>query len=196
MKSGGPGHFVYGHNRQTVTGVNGIMVEIYHNGLPMKSPSVQLLITILVVAGLSAPAHADVWKWIDANGDVHFVNTNTPIYTWVDEDGKVHYSDKPEHKTAVLVDLIWHSSEDNEELAAAEAGGSNVPEATESLMEKLERRKAKKKHCERAREIYESYVKAPALYQVNEQGEREYLTEKEAAAKLAETKAQVAEICR
>jgi hypothetical protein len=45
-------------------------------------------------------------------------------------------------------------------------------------------------------EIFESYQDAPRLYRTNEAGEREYLTEKEAAATIAETEAQVNELCR
>ena len=40
--------------------------------------------------GLILTAHADVWKWVDANGKTHFVDTMKAIYTWVDENGKRH----------------------------------------------------------------------------------------------------------
>ena len=46
-----------------------------------------------------------------------------------------------------------------------------------------------------ASEIYDSYSKAPRLYKTNAEGQREYLSDKEAAALLAETKAKVTEWC-
>ena len=57
-------------------------------------------------------ANADVWMWADANGDIHFVNTSTAIYTWRDENGRVHFADTPGDESAVLVDLVWHSTGD------------------------------------------------------------------------------------
>ncbi|MDH3442202.1 MAG: DUF4124 domain-containing protein, partial [Gammaproteobacteria bacterium] len=49
-------------------------------------------IATVLLCGLASVAHADVWKWTDAHGEVHFVNTLTPIYTWV-EDGRVFFAD-------------------------------------------------------------------------------------------------------
>jgi hypothetical protein len=138
-----------------------------------------------------------VWKWTDAFGKTHFVDTMTPIFTWVDESGKIHYSDTPDHEDAVSVELVWHakgtlgdldeSSEDSESGGYAYAG--------ETAEERAEREKAEAYYCKRATEIYESYLNAPQLYRTNEQGEREYLSKKEAAATLAETKAKKDELC-
>ena len=69
----------------------------------------RLLILLALTIGLALPAYADIWKWVDANGKTHFVDTKTSIYTWVGEDGKVHYADTPDHEDAVSVELVWHS---------------------------------------------------------------------------------------
>ena len=157
----------------------------------------RFLTTIVLVFGVCLTADADVWKWIDAFGKTHFVDTMTPIFTWVDESGKIHYSDTPDHEDAVSVELVWHakgtlgdldeSSEDSESGGYAYAG--------ETAEERAEREKAEAYYCKRATEIYESYLNAPQLYRTNEQGEREYLSKKEAAATLAETKAKKDELC-
>ena len=59
-----------------------------------------------------------------------------------------------------------------------------------------EREAADAYYCKRATEIFESYLNAPRLYRTNDTGEREYLSEKEAAATIAETKARMNELCR
>ena len=69
----------------------------------------RLLAILLLASPLSGTALADVWKWVDAQGNTHFVETDTPIYMWVDRFGKVHYSDTPDHEDAVSVELVWHS---------------------------------------------------------------------------------------
>jgi hypothetical protein len=154
------------------------------------------LLTILALTmGLSLPAAADVWKWVDAEGKTHFVDTMKPIYTWTDEFGKRHYSDTPGHEDAVSVQLVWHSSGTLDDIEQPESDdGYAYP--GETAEERAEREAADAYYCKRAKEIFESYLNAPRLYRTNDAGEREYLSEKEAAATIAETKARMNELCR
>jgi hypothetical protein len=158
----------------------------------------RILTTLLLLVGLSLTAEADVWKWVDASGKTHFVDTMKPIYMWSDEFGKVHYSDTPDHEDAVSVELVWHSSGSLADVSgggpAPESGGYAYP--GETAEERAEREKAEAYYCKRATEIYESYVNAPQLYRTSESGEREYLSKEEASATIAETKAKRDELCR
>lgn len=154
------------------------------------------LLTILALTlGLSLPAAADVWKWVDATGKTHFVDTMKPIYTWVDELGKRYYSDTPGHEDAVSVELVWHSVGTLDDIEEPETDdGYAFP--GETAEERAEREAADAYYCKRATEIFESYLNAPRLYRTNDAGERQYLSEKEAAATVAETKARMDELCR
>jgi hypothetical protein len=158
----------------------------------------RIFTTLLLLVGFSLTAQADVWKWVDASGKTHFVDTIKPIFTWADDFGKVHYSDTPDHEDAVSVELVWHSSgslaDVNGGEAEPESGGYAYP--GETAEERAEREKAEAHYCKRATEIYESYVNAPQLYRTNENGEREYLSKEEASATIAETKAKRDELCR
>jgi hypothetical protein len=158
----------------------------------------RLVVTLLLIFGVCASANADIWKWVDANGKTRFVDTMTPIYTWVDEFGKVHYADTPGHEDAVSVELVWHSTGSLDEVA--EASGESASEGYaypgETAEERAEREKAEAYYCKRANEIYDSYVNAPQLYRTNESGEREYLSKKDAAATIADTKAKRDELCK
>ena len=154
----------------------------------------RLMTVLALTVGLSLPAAADVWKWVDASGKTHFVDTMKPIYTWTDLDGKRHYSDTPGHEDAVSVEMVWHSSGTLEEVDDAETGdGQAYP--GETAEERAEREAADAYYCKRTTEIFESYRNAPRLYRTNDAGEREYLTAEEAAAMLAETEAQMNEFC-
>ena len=149
----------------------------------MKKP---LYILALAILFAGTAANADIWKWTDANGDVHYVNTNTPIYTWVDDYGMVQFADTPRH-------------DDVDEAAQQEAdgqSGSVWAHPGETPEERLEREKAEAYYCKRAKDIYESYLGAPRLYETNEEGEKVYLTDEQAAAKIKETEAAVAQVCR
>lgn len=151
----------------------------------------------LLATGLANTASADVWKWVDETGKTHFVDTMTAIYTWTDEEGARHYSDTPDHEDAVSVDLVWHSSGT---LADVDESGDDdstddgaYPGETEA--DRTERQRAEAYFCKRATEIYESYLAAPQLYRTNVEGKREYLSKKDAARTLAETRAKKDELC-
>jgi len=159
----------------------------------------QLLAIVTFVLGFCLTANADVWKWEDAFGRTHFVDTMTPIYTWVDEFGKVHYADTPGHEDAVSVQLVWHSTGSLDDVADEsddESGSGGYAFPGETAEDRAEREKAEAYYCKRATEIYESYLNAPQLYRTGESGEREYLSKKDAAATIAETKSKKDELCR
>ena len=151
---------------------------------------------LILIAGFCATAQADVWKWVDAQGNTHFVDTNKPIFTWVDDSGDAHYSDTPDHEDAVAVVLVWVSNGSLPDLGSAEgASGSGSAIPGETPEQQAAREKAQAYYCKRATEIYESYANAPRLYKTNGIGEREYLSEEEAAKTIAETLEQKEEHC-
>jgi len=158
----------------------------------------KLVFTAILGLGFCLTANADVWKWVDAAGKMHFVDTIKPIYTWTDEFGKAHYADTPDHEDAVSVELVWHSTGSLDQVAEDsdenESGGYAFP--GETAEDRAEREKAEAYYCKRATEIYESYLDAPQLYRTGEGGEREYLSKKDAAATIAETKMKKDELCR
>lgn len=182
----------------SVTPINALPVGL-HDTRAMFTGRTKLALAVFTLAlGACPVAWADIWKWVDADGETHFVNTNRPIYTWVDEDGKVYYSDTPDHEDAVSVQLIWISSDSLEEIMAQRngTGDSGYAYPGESAEDRAEREAAEAYYCKRATEIYESYVNAPDLYRSDENGERVYLTDAEAAATIAETKAKMDDLCR
>lgn len=157
----------------------------------------QLVVTIALLFGVCLSANADVWKWVDASGKTHFVDTMKPIYTWIDEFGKIHYSDTPDHEDAISVDLVWMSTGTLDEVADTADKPKSVGYAYpgETAEDRAEREKAEAYYCKRATEIYDSYLNAPQLYRTGEDGKREYLSKKDAAATIAETKAKMNELC-
>jgi hypothetical protein len=149
---------------------------------------------ILLSVFVCSAALADIWKWVDANGETHFVDSNTAIFTWV-EDGKTFYSDTPDHEDAVAVQLVWVSKGtfDDMESAAESSDGYAFPGETPD--ERAEREKSEAHYCKRATEIYDSYINAPRLYRTDESGEREYLSKKDVKATLTETKSKMDDLC-
>jgi len=153
-----------------------------------------LRIFLLMSVFCCGSAAADIWKWVDADGETHFVDTSTSIFTWV-EDGKIFYSDTPDHEDAIAVQLVWVSKGalDDKESAASSSDGYAFPGETPD--ERAEREDAEAYYCKRATEIYDSYKNAPRLYRTNDVGEREYLSEESAKATLNETKTKMDDLC-
>jgi len=151
-------------------------------------------ILLLLSVFCCGSAAADIWKWVDADGKTHFVDTSTSIFTWV-EDGKVFYSDTPDHEDAIAVQLVWVSKGalEDKESAASSSDGYAFPGETPD--ERAEREDAEAYYCKKATEIYDSYKNAPRLYRTNEAGEREYLSEEAAKTTLNETKTKMDELC-
>lgn len=158
----------------------------------------KLLALFFLVFAVCQTANADVWKWIDASGQTHFVDTMKPIYTWVDNRGKAHYSDKPEHAGAVNVKLTWHAKGDLSDLDAekSEQKVARNVDPNETDEDRAEREKAEAYYCKKATEVFASYLKAPRLFKTGTSGKPEYLSDKEAAATIAKTKAKKEEYCR
>lgn len=151
----------------------------------------------LLLIGFSLTANADIWKWVDGDGETHFVETNTPIYTWTDESGAVYYADTPGHEDAVSVQLVWHApgslSDYGDSLEDSASDGFAYP--GETLEDRVAREKAEAYYCKRATEIYDSYVNAPQLYRTDETGNREYLSKEDKAKTIAETRARKDALC-
>ena len=97
-----------------------------------------LLLFSILFCGSAA---ADVWKWVDAEGKTHFVDTTTAIFTW-EEDGRIFYSDKPGHEDAIAVQLVWvaKGTLENMENSADSSDGSAF--AGETPGERAERQEA------------------------------------------------------
>jgi hypothetical protein len=158
----------------------------------------KLLTACVLMLGLCQTAQADIWKWLDALGNTHFVDTKTPIYMWVDDAGKLHYADHPEHEDAVSVQLVWHAEGSLDETEDDENGfdSGGYAYAGETAEQRAERERAEAYYCDRAREIYQSYLNAPQLYKTSDDSKREYLSKADAARTIAETRAKKDELCK
>ena len=150
-----------------------------------------LLLSLVLCCGSAA---ADIWKWVDASGKTHFVDTSTAIFTWV-EDGRVFYSDTPDHEDAVAVQLVWVSKGTLEDKASADDSDDGFAFEGETPEQRALREESEAYYCKRATEIYDSYVNAPRLYRTNDEGEREYLSKSAARKTMAETKDKMNDLC-
>jgi len=112
------------------------------------------------------------------------------VYKWVDADGRVHYSDRPPEGVAQIVNIV--SRPTNRERLAARAGGEQrqrVVAGQEQAKQKADQAtqaavnsdvaKSRAKQCEEAKERYRVAVDSHKLYKQGKNGERQYLSDAE-----------------
>jgi len=183
---------------EVVTEIKGILSLAGHTSRHMAIK--KYIFFVIALSGFCVTASADVWRWVDLNGNTHFVDTARPIYSWRDPDGKVHFSDQPEHADAVSVELTWHSAgtlrqHGTTHVSSEDTGKNQASPQGETYAERRERKKEEQARCDQAADSYDFFVHAKRLFVTNEDGEKEYLSADAAAAQLAEMKGSFEKYC-
>lgn len=125
------------------------------------------------------------------------------VYKWVDENGKVHYSDRPQGSKSQSIDIK----------SAPEAGQSeearrrkrdkllNVyaeerQERREKAEQKKQEIKKRKQRCNQSRDRLAGYERASYLYNLDEDGNRVVMNDKQRAALTRRAQASVKKWCK
>lgn len=128
------------------------------------------------------------------------------IYKWTDADGNVHYVDRPTgDPTEERVDVISNRTDNAAVRASVQARLDRQAEREEALNKAAEdqqsataaqsEREQREKQCVSYRERLESYLQSRRLYRENESGERVYLDEDEMMTARAELQKKIQETC-
>lgn len=129
---------------------------------------------ILIALAVAAPtAFADVYRWVDAQGEVHYsdrpvegaelVKATNPRPTRVnDDDGPARPS--PRVQTAAVNPGTPSLSEERDNQRAVQADVAS----------------AREKQCKEAKDRYQRSIQASRIYRTNDAGEREFLSPAEA----------------
>ena len=144
--------------------------------------------TIITLALISFNVHAELNKWVDA-------------------DGKVHYSDTPPPEVAAKSVRTFAGKDQTEapasytpkSLAEREAEMKKAKQAKEdaakSKAEEDARADAKKRNCEGARQNAKSLEEGGRIYTYDEKGERSYMDDAARAQRLEEARKAISANC-
>ena len=131
---------------------------------------------ILAIAGallgLASVAQADVWRWTDPNGTVHYSDNWVPGSTLVKTGAKSEFSEATSPAPEAS------SSSNGATLSPSEQAEAQRNQRT--VQEDVA--KAKADQCKKATEAYEQSVRNRRIYTEKPGGEREYLNDKDADA--------------
>lgn len=128
------------------------------------------------------------------------------IYKWVDEDGVVHYTDQPVQPSAERVAIRSNRTD----IAAAQARLQSAVETRDKqtqdyLQSRDEKRaaaaqaeadsKQRAADCDKARNKLNELIRAQRLYRVDENGDRQYLSDEEAVSAREAAGKEISEYC-
>ena len=128
------------------------------------------------------------------------------IYKWTDADGNVHYEDRPTGAaTEERLDLTYRSTNRSSVQArvksridaqtAREEAESTAAAAEQEAAENAAAEQQRRDRCDQARARLESYLQARRLYRTDDNGERVYLDDAQSQQARQKAEEQIAEFC-
>jgi len=163
----------------------------------MKLPAIIKIITLLSTACVAL-----VLSTAQAGG----------IYKWVDAQGNVHYSQEPHGQSAQEMNIKIPKTSDSADSAEESTAKSDTKNASDKTAEKSsdgndaqtnaekeaaakDQKEVKEKNCQIAMKRLASINAGGRLYEVNEKGERSYWDDNTRKAKMEEAQKNVDEWC-
>ncbi|HKE45518.1 MAG TPA: DUF4124 domain-containing protein [Steroidobacteraceae bacterium] len=128
------------------------------------------------------------------------------VFRWVDADGRVHYSDRPDSEKAVRVGIVSHATDpdaiaaraqseaDDRAKAANQQAQQQAQQNTSTAVQK-DVEKSREGQCKEAKEHYRIAIESQKLYRVGKNGEREYLTSQEIDAARLNARKDMDTVC-
>jgi hypothetical protein len=141
----------------------------------------RILATAVALLGVTAAAHADVYRWTDAQGHVQYSDRWVPGSTLIKSTS---HSPAPPEQT------------EQQKLAATNENLSQqqAQHQTEQTV-KQDVAASRAEQCKRATDAYQKAIESRRMYKEGKNGEREYVTDQEADAYRAKLLAERKQVC-
>ena len=158
--------------------------------------------------------HYMITKRLIAANALFLLFIHTPIqadvYKWVDENGQVHYGEKPGNSAAESITIRKNETttprtiktpeddkkEGGEGEATKEDGTQATPTAEAPLVPEKVPKKEKRKLCNEAKSDLAAINSRGRMREINEKGEYVYLDDSQRQKRIAAAKKKQAEFCR
>jgi hypothetical protein len=124
--------------------------------------------------GLASAAQADVWRWTDPNGTIHYSDSWVPGSVLVKTDTRTTYSNS--NSNAAVPPASGNAT------TSSAPPVDPVKAAIDKRTVEADKAKSQADQCKQAREAYDSAIQHRRLFKEGKNGEREYLSEPDADA--------------
>ncbi len=155
---------------------------------------IKQLFYVALMMALATPmlVDAQIYKWKDKNGVTRYSDTPPTGNAKVDKIGKAS-TGKPKVKPAV--DPKTQENIERAEDEAARLRARNAEIEKRNAEEKAAQAKVKAQNCRAAKADYATFSQGGRIYQMNENGEREYFDDAGLAQRKAQAEAQIRQYC-
>ena len=128
----------------------------------------------LVLTGAAAVSHAaDVYRYVDSQGGVHYTDTWVPGSTLIKVDH--HVNDNTSSAAA-------RTTVQNKAVIAGERASVEIARANEQRAVQTDVAQAREQQCKQAQYNYTKAIQSRRIFKSSKDGEREYLTDTDADA--------------
>jgi uncharacterized protein DUF4124 len=135
---------------------------------------IRTLAIALVLTGAAAIADAaDVYRYVDAQGGVHYSDTWVPGSTLIKID---------HHVNNTASNAAAKSTAQNRTAIAGERASVEVAHANEQRAVQADVAQAREQQCKQAQDNYDKAIHSRRIFKSNKDGEREYLNDTDADA--------------
>lgn len=127
------------------------------------------------------------------------------VYKWVDDQGRVHFSDRPVDTDSTAVKIkegdaprVPAGQEERQQKMQRmlDVYAEERAEKQEAMQKQKAEGQRRKQNCVQAKDRYNSHLRASGIYNLGNEGKREYLSEAERAQHMKRLKAEIARWCR
>jgi hypothetical protein len=131
----------------------------------------RILSLALFLTGAAVAAHAaDVYRYVDAQGGVHYTDTWVPGSTLI----------KVDHQPKASEAAVPAHTPQNKPLAAGDRASTDVAKAADERAVKADVAQAQEEQCKQAKDNYTKAVASRRIIKSGSDGQREYLSEADA----------------
>ena len=142
------------------------------------------LLTAVLLAGAFASAHADVYRWVDKHGVVHYSDEWRPGATRIiTATGTARGSSGANSTPAPSI-----AAEDQE-------ANRQIERAADARAVQAAEAKLRAKRCKKAKAVYQRLIFARRLFTTGKNGQRHYMSDAEANASRVKARAIMNQFC-
>jgi len=148
---------------------------------------IRTLAIALVLTLTAAAAHAaDVYRWVDAQGGVHYTDTWVPGSTLIKVDHRPHASDTPPPSGR---------APQGKPLSAGAQASADVAKAADERAMHADVAQAQDAQCKQAKDDYNKAIGSRRIWNTDKDGQRQYLSEADADAYRLQKRTDMQNVC-
>jgi len=143
-----------------------------------------VIVTVLIAAGISGVAHADVYRWVDEKGEAHYSDRWVP-------GSELIKSDKPHPQTPNAPSPSASTSTPQHPTAASATDRANEEAVKQDVA------KVSASQCKQAKERYQQAIDARRIYKPTQPGDTDkvFMSDAETDAYRAQARSDVTTAC-